>query len=158
MDHRPICRFGKQCHGTACKAQHPKVRTKDYLPPKNHERRDKRAAHKQKKIDAKRKQPPERKQLKMAEETKPVLFKSPLIVHPDFVYEVIAFMAPVSLSAAALAILTNELIDMDALRIITRDHIFYRCLFYEANMPLYDVILLSDTLQSKLRLDSVIGP
>lgn len=150
MDHRPICRFGKQCHGAACKAQHPKVRTKDYLPPKNHERRDKRAAKKQKKVEGK--QPP--KQLK----PKPVLFKSPLIVHPDFVYDVIAFMAPISLSAAALAILTNELIDMDALRIITRDHIFYRCLFYEANMPLYDVILLSDTLQSKLRLDSVIGP
>jgi hypothetical protein len=140
MEYRSICRFGKQCNHRSCKALHLKDRIKDARPPKNHERRSQRAAKKQK-VVAKKRSPPRKAHR--------VPFCSPLIEHPDFVYEVITFVSPHSLSSSALAVLTAELLDMTALRIIADNQCFYKCLLTEANMPLCDVLVLSEAFHEK---------
>lgn len=143
MENRSICRFGKQCNHRSCKALHLKDRIKDARPPKNHERRSQRAAKKQKLIAKKKSPPPKQNRAP---------FYSPLIEHPDFVYEVISFVSPHSLSSSALTVLTAEFLDMAALRIIANNQCFYRCLLTEANMPLCDVLVISEAFHDKKKM------
>ena len=216
---RAVCRFGKQCHQRDCMASHSKERNLDLLPEKNHEKRRKRALHKQKAIATNKisKMSPRSRlhtspysEVVPRKTTKPVntrLVASAIVLSlhttkntadklaapesntqeipeirenedterkasvntdqtcvsdsffsrdwwqaeevigperelPDFIKEIVTFVSPIVLSSLTLSIFLREMIDLDALHIIATQDIFYTSLFYEAKVPLSDVVQL----------------